>query len=209
MRPLPHSILILLSVLTLATGAAALPLAHDGGSAERGGPAGIAHQRCGVIRVHDAQSLSDGEIAYLYLQANLFEVDKAELARAQGTAPEVKHHGDEVAKDHRGVVKMFEELLLKTGIKPITAADSALRVAEQETVMSGLKQKTGADFDRAYIAHEVANHRAVIKAIRETFLPATKNEQLAAHFREVLPAFEHHLAMTIEAARSLGVPTEN
>jgi putative membrane protein len=199
----------LLSALTLATGAAALPFARDGSSAAGGGPAAISHQRCGVIRVHDAPSLSDGEIAYLYLQANLFEVDKAELARVQGTAPEVKHHGDEVAKDHSGVVKMFEELLLKTGIKPITAEDSAQRVAEQEKVVSGLKQKTGADFDRAYIAHEIANHRAVIKAIRETFLPATKNEQLAAHFRGVLPAFEHHLAMTIEAAKSLGVSTEN
>jgi putative membrane protein len=209
MRPLPHSILILLSVLTLATGAAALPLAPSGSSAESKWPAQIPHQRCGVTLIHDAQNLSDGEIAYLYLQANLFEVDKAELARGQGTAPEVKHHGDEVAKDHRGVVKMFEELLLKTGIKPITAADSALRVAEQAKVMSELKQKTGADFDRTYIAHEVANHRAVIKAIRETFLPATKYEQLAAHFRDVLPAFEHHLAMTVEAARSLGVSTEN
>jgi putative membrane protein len=204
-----HLILSLLSALTLATGSAALPFARDGSSAAGGGPETISHQRCGVIRVHDAPSLSDGEIAYLYLQANLFEVDTAELGRAQGTAPEVKQHGDMVRKDHRGVVKMFEELLLKTGIKPITAGDSASRVAEQEKVVSGLKQKTGADFDRAYIAHELSNHRAVIKTIRETLLPATKNEQLAAHFRDVLPAFEHHLAMTIEAAKSLGVSTEN
>ena len=75
--------------------------------------------------------------------------------------------------------------------------------------MSGLKQKSGADFDRAYLAHEVENHRAVIKVIRETFLPATGNDQFAAHFKDVLPAFEHHLAMTIDAAKALGVPTEN
>jgi predicted outer membrane protein len=35
-------------------------------------------------------------------------------------------------------------------------------------VVSGLKQKSGADFDRAYLAHEVENHRAVIKVVRET-----------------------------------------
>jgi putative membrane protein len=183
--------------MTGRSGEAISPTAHS------------AHPRCGVIHVNDAPTISDGEIAYLYLQANLFEVETAELARAQGTAPEVKHHGDEVAKDHRGVVKMFEELLLKNGIKPITAADSALRVAEEQKVVSGLKQKSGADFDRAYLAHEVENHRAVIKVVRETFLPATKNDQLAAHFKNVLPAFEHHLAMTIDAAKALGIPTEN
>jgi hypothetical protein len=40
-------------------------------------------------------------------------------------------------------------------------------------------------------------------------LPATGNDQFAAHFKDVLPAFEHHLAMTIDAAKALGVPTEN
>ena len=210
MRPSSSILLSFLCALTLTVGAAALPSAMTGRSGEASAPtAHSAHPRCGVIHVNDAPTIGDGEIAYLYLQANLFEVETAELARAQGTAPEVKHHGDEVAKDHRGVVKMFEELLLKNGIKPITAADSALRVAEEQKVVSGLKQKSGADFDRAYLAHEVENHRAVIKVVRETFLPATKNDQLAAHFKDVLPAFEHHLAMTLDAAKALGVPTEN
>ena len=124
MRPSSSILLSFLCALTLTVGAAALPSAMTGRSGEAISPkAHSAHPRCGVIHVNDAPTISDGEIAYLYLQANLFEVETAELARAQGTAPEVKHHGDEVAKDHRGVVKMFEELLLKNGIKPITAAD--------------------------------------------------------------------------------------
>ena len=209
MRPTSLFLFSLLSGFALAAGAAALPSA--GASPDQAASKVHAGQppRCGIIRVNDARGLGDGEIAYLYLQANLFEVETAELARAQGTAAAVKHHGDEVASDHRSVIKMFEGLLLKNGIHPATVADSASRSAAEQKVVFDLKQRRGADFDRAYIAHEVENHRAVIKAVRETLIPATKNAQLAAHFKDVLPAFEHHLAMTLDAAKSLGAPTQN
>lgn len=164
---------------------------------------------CGLIRVADRATLSDGEIAHLYIQANLFEVDTAELGRAQGTSPQVKQHGEAVAKDHGGVVKMFQELLLKTGIKPVADAGSAQRVAAHSKIVSDLKQKSGADFDKAYISYEASNHRAVIKALRETLIPATQNPQVVAHFSAVLPAFEHHLAMTLDAAKALGVDDGN
>lgn len=158
-----------------------------------------------LIRVADKTGLSDGEIAYLYIQANLFEVEIAKLGTAQGTAPDVREHGAMVAKDHGSVVKMFEEVLLKTGVKPVADAGSAQRVAEQDKFVAALKAKSGADFDKAYIAHAVANHRAVIKTLRETLIPATSNAQIVAHFNTVLPAFENHLAMTLEAAKALGV----
>lgn len=199
MRPI--SLFLASSLCAFAVGAAAtaLPTSIRDRSRAAGTPS------CGLIRVADHASLSDGEIAHLYIQANLFEVDTADLGRAQGTAPQVKQHGEAVAKDHGGVVKMFEELLLKTGIKPVADAGSAERVAAHSKIVSDLKQKSGADFDKAYISYEAANHRAVIKALRETLIPATQNAQIVAHFNAVLPAFEHHLAMTLDAAKALGV----
>jgi predicted outer membrane protein len=46
----------------------------------------------------DAAQLTDGEIAYIYLQANQFDVEEAKLGIAQGSAPEVKQHGEMVAR---------------------------------------------------------------------------------------------------------------
>ncbi|MFN3623538.1 MAG: DUF4142 domain-containing protein [Hyphomicrobium sp.] len=206
MRALTLLLTSSLSAFALTAGATALPTAI----AVKSGPAGTyaGSPICGLMQVADKGGISDGEIAYIYIQANLFEVETAKLGGAQGTASEVKKHGEDVAKDHGGVVKMFQELLLKSNVKPVADAGSAERVAAQEKVVADLKQKSGADFDRAYIAHEVANHRAVIKALRETIIPATSNAQLIAHFNAVLPAFEHHLAMTIDAAKSLGVATD-
>lgn len=202
MRPI--SLFLASSLSAFAVGAAATALPTSIGDTHHVRAVATAPP-CGLIRIADRATLSDGEIAHLYIQANLFEVDTAELGRAQGTSPQVKQHGEAVAKDHGGVVKMFQELLLKTGIKPVADAGSAQRVVAHSKIVSDLKQKSGADFDKAYISYEASNHRAVIKALRETLIPATQNPQVVAHFNAVLPAFEHHLAMTLEAAKALGV----
>ena len=159
----------------------------------------------GVIKVANSAQLTDGEIAFIYLQANLFEVETAKLGMTLGTSDDVKQHGEMVARDHRGVVKMFEELLHMNHINPVETSGSAASIAQHLAVMTDLKTRKGADFDKAYLAHEAGNHRAVIDAIRNTLLPAVKNSAVAGHMKDVLPAFEHHLSMTLEAAKKAGI----
>jgi predicted outer membrane protein len=105
-----------------------------------------------LIMVADAAPLSDGEIAYIYLQANEFDVEEGELGSARGTAPEVKEHGAMVAKDHRGVVESFEGILAKNGIKPIAPSDDARTLEQHHAAMADLKARSGANFDRASIS---------------------------------------------------------
>lgn len=158
-----------------------------------------------LLRVTDPVQLTDGEIAFIYIQANQFEVEKAELGIARGSAPEVKAHGKMVAKDHRGVVKVFQELLKQNGVEPVAPAGSDAAVKKHKAIMAKLVTMSGSDFDRAYLIHEMANHRAVIKAIRDVLVPALTSTPVVAHMNEVLPAFEHHLAMTVKAAKKLGI----
>lgn len=162
-----------------------------------------------LIKAADTTQLTDGEIAYVYLQANLFEVQTAELARTLGTSGDVKQHGEMVEKDHRGVIKMFERLLEMNHIKPVETSNSAATIAQHQALMTNLKSQTGSGFDKAYLAYELKNHRAVIDAIRNTLLPAVRNPAVAGHLKEVLPAFEHHLAVTLDAARKVGVSDTN
>jgi putative membrane protein len=66
--------------------------------------------------------------------------------------------------------------------------------------LAGLR---GVDFDRAYLKHEVAFHRAAIDAVKHALLPATSCPALKAHFEGVLPAMEHHLSETETLSRKL------
>jgi putative membrane protein len=65
--------------------------------------------------------------------------------------------------------------------------------------MAMLRSKHGADFDKAYLDHEVAFHKAVIDAINQQLLPAIKNAELKALVEKVAPAFQAHMM----AAQSL------
>lgn len=51
---------------------------------------------------------------------------------------------------------------------------------------------SGTDFDRAFLAHEVAYHAAVIASVTNTLLPAIKNAELKELVVKVAPAFDAH-----------------
>lgn len=156
----------------------------------------------------NAAQLTDAEIAYTYLQSNLFDVEEAELGIARGTAAEVKEHAEMVTRDHRGVVKAFEDLLAKEGIKPVAPSGFEATAKQHQAEMADLRERSGADFDREYLTRAIVSHRAFIGTVRDTLLPEVKNSTLAAHMKEVLPAFKEHLSMTIQAAKKVGADAD-
>jgi len=58
-------------------------------------------------------------------------VEETKLGIARGTAPEVKQHGEMLAKDHSGFIAAFERIFMKHGIKrtalPTTRLSNATR----------------------------------------------------------------------------------
>jgi putative membrane protein len=71
-----------------------------------------------------------------------------------------------------------------------------------EKNVANLKTLTGVAFDKAYIAHEVEYHQAVIDAVNKTLIPNAQNAELKALIVKVAPAFVAHLekAKQIQAA---------
>ena len=51
----------------------------------------------------------------------------------------------------------------------------------------------GAAFDRAFLEHEVAFHKAVLDAVTTTLLPALKNQDVRNLVTKVAPAFNAHM----------------
>jgi putative membrane protein len=60
--------------------------------------------------------------------------------------------------------------------------------------MATLRSKRGAEFDRAFLDHEVQFHQSVIDAVQSTLLPAIQNAELKELVKKVAPAFEAHRA---------------
>jgi len=79
----------------------------------------------------------------------------------------------------------------------------SLKKAGEENV-AALKKLKGAEFDKAYIDHEVAYHQQVLDAIDKVLVPNAKNEELKALIVKVRPAFEAHLQHAQQIQSKLG-----
>ena len=146
-----------------------------------------------------AQGVTDAQIASIVVTANQVDIDAGNLAAAQSGNAEVKAFGQLMVKDHTGVNKSATDLVTRLKVTPQDNPTSESLKAGGVTNVAHLKTLKGADFDRAYVDHEVAYHEAVIDALDKTLIPNAKNEELKALMVKVRPAFVAHL----EHARQL------
>ena len=140
-----------------------------------------------------AAKLDDAAIVGIFDAANTWDISTGSLARKKGARKDVQDFGAMLARDHKGVQQQGRDLAKKLGVTPTpVAADFALKKDYDDTMkqLAGLK---GAEFDKAFLAHEVAYHKAVIDAVTNAFLPAIKNAELKAFVQKVAPAFQAHM----------------
>lgn len=153
-----------------------------------------------------AAPLDDATIFAIFDQANSSDVTIGRIGAKRGHSKEVRELGKMVATHHEEAQQAARDLAKKLGIVP-TPPDNDTSVETQAKTVAMLQTKSGPDFDRAYLQHELTFHRSAIDAVKGTLLPAAKNAELQALMRQLLPAFEHHLAATQTAATKLGIKT--
>ena len=140
-----------------------------------------------------ASKLSDAEIAAIVVAANAVDADMGEWAAARAGSAEVKQFGKTMATDHRAVNQAAGELVAKLKVTPVENAVSQKLRADGAAVRAQLATKSGADFDRAYITHEIEYHKAVIAAVDDVLIPNATNAELKATIISVRPALVAHL----------------
>jgi len=144
---------------------------------------------------------TDPQIAAIVVTANQVDIDAGKLATAKAHAKEVKAFAEQMITDHTGVNKQATELVTKLKVKPEQNETSKSIKQGGDDNLAQLKKLKGAEFDRAYIDHEVTYHQTVIDALDKTLVPNAKNEELKALLIKVRPAFVAHLehAKSIQA----------
>jgi putative membrane protein len=64
---------------------------------------------------------------------------------------------------------------------------------DHEAALKKLNTATGPAFDRAFLEHEVAYHKAVLDAVTTTLLPALQNQEVKDLVNKIAPAFQAHM----------------
>jgi putative membrane protein len=140
-----------------------------------------------------AAAPTDAQIAAIVVAANQVDIDAAKVAKSHAKNPDVKSFAETMVRDHEAVNKQATALAKKLKLKPEPNPTSKALLKGGKENVAALKKLKGAEFDKAYIDHEVAYHQQVLDAINSTLLPNAKNPELKALIEKATPTFQEHL----------------
>ena len=139
-----------------------------------------------------AAKLDDPTIIAIFDAANSWDMETGALAAKKATTADLREFGTMLEHDHQTVRQQGRDLVEKLGVHPTPPKDFALAKSHADAIRR-LNAASGAAFDRAFLEHEVAFHKAVIDAVTTTLLPALQNQEAKALVTKVAPAFQAHM----------------
>jgi putative membrane protein len=137
----------------------------------------------------DALSGQDKEFIKNASELGLAEVESGKLAQQKATSPELKKFGARMVTDH---TKANEELMALAKAKGVEL--KAEPAASQKRMLSGLAEKSGAEFDKEFREHQIKDHEKAIKQFSEASKEA-KDPDVKAFAAKHLPHLQEHLSM--------------
>lgn len=141
-----------------------------------------------------APTLSDAQIAHIAVTANSIDSSLAELALTKARSQAVKDFAQTMITDHSAVNKQAVDLATRLNVTPMENNVSATLTTGADQARSSIENLTGAAFDSAYVAREIAYHQAVLDALDRTLIPNAQNAELKSLLEGARPAFVAHLA---------------
>jgi putative membrane protein len=157
-----------------------------------------------VAPSHLTAPLDDPTIVAIFDAANTWDIELGNLALKKSQNKDVRTFADMMVRDHTAARQLGRNLAAKLHVTPTPPGPDFALAKDHVATLAKLKGLSGTAFDKAYIAHEVWYHQAVIDAVTNTLLPATKNAELKDLEVKVAPNFQAHLAAAKDLQKKLG-----
>jgi putative membrane protein len=141
-------------------------------------------------RTSKPAQLGDAEILAITAAANTAEIEQGRLAQEKAHDPRVRDFGAMMV-DHHGEARQDQQ---KLSVEPTPSAEAQRMQRDAEDALRSLKQKSGKDFDRAYLQLQIDEHRKVRDELQDKLLPSAKDSGLKAYLEDIKPKVESHLA---------------
>jgi putative membrane protein len=131
----------------------------------------------------------DLEFARKAAEGGLKEVRLGELAQQQAASEQVQQFGERMVEDHGNANEQLMQIAEDKGIElPQELSQEAQQLYDE------LQQKSGAEFDQAYMDEMVSDHQKDVESFSE-FAASGQDQELVQFATETLPVLEQHLEM--------------
>jgi putative membrane protein len=122
-------------------------------------------------------------------QGGMTEVKLGELAASTGQRDDVKQFGQRMVKDHGGINDDLKALAAQKGVTLPDSLD-----AEHQGIVDKMSALSGSDFDNAYIAGMIKDHKADAKGFKAES-SATTDADVKGFVDKTIPVVNEHLKL--------------
>jgi putative membrane protein len=144
-----------------------------------------------------ADSLFIGEVN----TSNYLELRLARLAENKASADVVKRFAQKMVTDHTSMQRDWASVSARSGARISAAADP-----QMQGQISRLERLSGTEFDWAYMATMVANHREAVNQF-QTAQRTTQSTEVRQLVARRLPFLQEHLTLAQQIASQVGSDT--
>jgi putative membrane protein len=157
------------------------------------------------MRAPASGGMTDANIAAILDVANQSDSAFGALAVRKGRSADVKQFGRLMMSEHHALRQQGQDLVKRLGVTPQPPANFDLP-DKQRSAMSELEKRSGADFDKAYIDHQVDYHQQVLETAQNA-LGQAQNQELKNLIQQAAPVIQKHLDRAKEIQQKLGRAT--
>ena len=135
---------------------------------------------------------TDPQIAHIAYTAGQLDIAAAQQALKVSKNKDVIAFAENMVKDHTAVNKQALDLVNKLKVTPEDNDTSKTLSKQAADKLAELAKLKGADYDKAYVANEVAYHKAVNGALETQLIPSASNAELKSLLQTGLKIFQGH-----------------
>lgn len=143
--------------------------------------------------------MQEPQIAKIMEVANESEVDAAKVAERKAQDPQVKAYAQKMRTVHGQNQKEMKRLTKDKRIE-LENNEVARKLKESnKATMKEMKDKEGAEFDRAFISSQVEMHQNLLNQLDGQFIPSAQTPE----FKQFLSKTREHVKNHLDEAKSL------
>jgi putative membrane protein len=146
---------------------------------------------------------TDPQIAHIAYTAGVLDIKAAKQAITKASNKEVKAFAQDMVRDHEAVNKQALDLVKKLKVTPEDNDTSKTLSKQAADKLAELAKLKGAGYDKAYVANEVAYHKAVNGALETQLIPSANNTELKSLLQTGLKIFQGHQQHAEQVAAAL------
>jgi putative membrane protein len=125
--------------------------------------------------------------------ANTMEIQLSTLAVKKATSPKVRAIAQKLATHHTKNREEVRALAQKLNVTLVPAQGGSVSSADSAAMPQNLQTQSGAEFDRAFVQHQIDAHQSNIERIQNQTIPAVQDAQIKAYLQKTLTAMQGHL----------------